>query len=99
MIALLFGIAYAWEPLPQGSWAWQDEPIEDGFRVSASFDGATGGGPGWDAAIRDAAVKPEDNVTLQFDAARVHVFGADGHNLRRDAPPVESEAALLPTAS
>src|SRR5262245_42863785 len=47
----------------------------------------------------DEPVKPEDNVTLQFDAARVHVFGADGHNIRRDAPPVESEAALLPTAS
>jgi multiple sugar transport system ATP-binding protein len=47
----------------------------------------------------DAAVQPEDNVTLHFDAGRVHVFGADGHNLRRDAGRLESPAALIPTAS
>ncbi|HEY7536888.1 MAG TPA: ABC transporter ATP-binding protein [Gaiellaceae bacterium] len=47
----------------------------------------------------DAAVQPDDNVTLQFDAGRVHMFGADGHNLRRDAAHVESPAALLETAS
>jgi hypothetical protein len=44
-------------------------------------------------------VQPDDNVTLQFDAGRVHMFGADGHNLRRDAAHVESPAALLETAS
>jgi hypothetical protein len=38
-------------------------------------------------------------VTLQFDAWRVHVFGADGHNLRRDAGRIESPAALIQTAS
>src|SRR5262245_21800299 len=47
----------------------------------------------------DARVQPDDNVTLQFDASRVHVFGADGHNLRRDAAHVESPAALIQTAS
>jgi multiple sugar transport system ATP-binding protein len=47
----------------------------------------------------DAAVQPGDNVTLHFDPWRVHVFGADSHNLRRDAGHVESEAALIPAAS
>jgi multiple sugar transport system ATP-binding protein len=43
----------------------------------------------------DASARPDDNVTLLFDAWRVHVFGADGHNLRRDAPAVGAEAALV----
>ena len=47
----------------------------------------------------DAIARPDDNVTLHFDAWRVHVFGADGHNLRRDAAHVASEAALLHAAS
>ena len=47
----------------------------------------------------DAAVQPDENVTLHFDAGRVHVFGADGHNLRRDAGRVESPAALIQAAS
>src|SRR5262249_53903671 len=47
----------------------------------------------------DALARPDDNVTLHFDAHRVHVFGADGHNLRKDAPHVESEAALIQAAS
>jgi ABC-type sugar transport system ATPase subunit len=47
----------------------------------------------------DAPVQPDENVTLLFDAWRVHVFGADGHNLRRDAPHVESTAALVHAAS
>ena len=34
----------------------------------------------------DSPQQPGDNVTMQFDPSRVHVFGADGHNLRRDAP-------------
>jgi multiple sugar transport system ATP-binding protein len=47
----------------------------------------------------DASVQPDDNVTLHFDAWRVHVFGADGHNLRRDALEVESPEALIEAAS
>jgi multiple sugar transport system ATP-binding protein len=47
----------------------------------------------------DAAVQADDNVTLHFDAWRVHVFGADGHNLRRDAGRLESPAALIEAAS
>src|SRR5262245_16965391 len=31
----------------------------------------------------DALARPDDNVTRHFDAHRVHVFGADGHNLRK----------------
>jgi ABC-type sugar transport system ATPase subunit len=46
----------------------------------------------------DAQLQPGENVVLAFDPWRVHVFGADGHNLRRDAPPVESPAALLATS-
>jgi ABC-type sugar transport system ATPase subunit len=42
----------------------------------------------------DSQLQPGDNLSLLFDSSRVHVFGADGHNLRRDAPPVESAAAL-----
>jgi multiple sugar transport system ATP-binding protein len=47
----------------------------------------------------DSPAKPGDNVTMSFDPPRVHVFGEDGHNLRRDAPHVESSAALVQTAS
>ena len=47
----------------------------------------------------DSPVKPGDNVAMAFDPPRVHVFGEDGHNLRRDAPHVESPAALLHAAS
>ena len=47
----------------------------------------------------DSPAKPGDNVTMSFDPSRVHVFGEDGHNLRRDAPHVESPAALVQTAS
>jgi multiple sugar transport system ATP-binding protein len=47
----------------------------------------------------DAPLKPGDNVSLLFDGGRAHVFGAGGHNLRRDAAPVDSPAALIPTAS
>jgi multiple sugar transport system ATP-binding protein len=47
----------------------------------------------------DAPLKPGDNVSLLFDAGRAHVFGAGGHNLRRDAAAVDSPAALIPTAS
>ena len=47
----------------------------------------------------DSPLQPDENVTLLFDALRVHVFGADGHNLRRDAPSVGAPAALVTTAS
>jgi multiple sugar transport system ATP-binding protein len=47
----------------------------------------------------DAPLKPGDNVSLRFDPGRAHVFGAAGHNLRRDAAPVDTAAALIPTAS
>jgi multiple sugar transport system ATP-binding protein len=47
----------------------------------------------------DSPLQPGENVTLLFDAGRVHVFGADGHNLRRDAPHVETPAPLVEAAS
>jgi multiple sugar transport system ATP-binding protein len=47
----------------------------------------------------DSPLKPGEKLSLVFDAWRVHVFGADGHNLRRDAAPIESPAALISTAS
>jgi multiple sugar transport system ATP-binding protein len=42
----------------------------------------------------DSPLQPGENLSLLIDPSRVHVFGADGHNLRRDAPPVGSAAAL-----
>ena len=47
----------------------------------------------------DSPLQPGENLTLLFDPWRVHVFGADGHNLRDAAAPVPSAAALTPTAS
>jgi multiple sugar transport system ATP-binding protein len=47
----------------------------------------------------DAPVQRGDNVSLQFEATRVHVFGADGHNLRRDAPHLGAQARLVEAAS
>ena len=38
-----------------------------------------------------------DNVTLLFDPWRVHVFGADGHNLRRDTASVAVPGVTAPT--
>jgi multiple sugar transport system ATP-binding protein len=46
----------------------------------------------------DSPLQPGENLTLLFDAWRVHVFGTDGHNLRRDVIPL-APAALIPTAS
>ena len=40
----------------------------------------------------DSPLQPGDNVTLGFEPSRVHVFGADGHNLRRDAPHAPAPA-------
>jgi multiple sugar transport system ATP-binding protein len=40
----------------------------------------------------DSPLEAGDNVSLLFDATRVHVFGSDGHNLRRDAPAELSSA-------
>jgi multiple sugar transport system ATP-binding protein len=42
----------------------------------------------------DAPLQQGENVSLLFDAWRVHVFGADGHNLRRDAPSVDAPALV-----
>src|SRR5437764_2873411 len=47
----------------------------------------------------DSPLQQGENVSLLFDAGRVHVFGGDGHNLRRDAPSVGSPAALVEAAS
>jgi multiple sugar transport system ATP-binding protein len=47
----------------------------------------------------DSPLKPGENLTLLFDASRAHVFGADGHNLRRDTAAIEAPAALISTAS
>jgi multiple sugar transport system ATP-binding protein len=47
----------------------------------------------------DAPLQAGENVSLLFDAWRVHVFGADGHSLRRDVPSVESQVALVEAAS
>jgi ABC-type sugar transport system ATPase subunit len=47
----------------------------------------------------DSPLQTGENVSLLFDAARVHVFGADGHNLRRDAPHVGAPAELVEAAS
>jgi ABC-type sugar transport system ATPase subunit len=42
----------------------------------------------------DAPLQQGENVSLLVDAWRVHVFGADGHNLRRDAPSVDAPALV-----
>jgi multiple sugar transport system ATP-binding protein len=42
----------------------------------------------------DSPLQPDENVSLLFDPWRVHVFGADGHNLRRDAPSVDAPALV-----
>jgi multiple sugar transport system ATP-binding protein len=42
----------------------------------------------------DSPLQPDESVTLLFDPWRVHVFGADGHNLRRDAPSVDAPALV-----
>jgi multiple sugar transport system ATP-binding protein len=47
----------------------------------------------------DSPLQPDENVSLLVDPWRVHLFGADGHNLRRDVPSVESRAALVEAAS
>jgi multiple sugar transport system ATP-binding protein len=47
----------------------------------------------------DSPLEVGDNVTLLFDAPRVHLFGADGHNLRRDAPAVAAATAPLMQAA
>jgi multiple sugar transport system ATP-binding protein len=71
------------------------EPVGSDLYLTVSAGGTT-------VQVRtdpDSPLKPGENVTLQFDPPRVHVFGEDGHNLRRDAPHVESPAALVPSAS
>jgi multiple sugar transport system ATP-binding protein len=46
----------------------------------------------------DSPLQPGENLTLLFDPWRVHVFGADGNNLRGADAPVQSAAALTQTA-
>jgi multiple sugar transport system ATP-binding protein len=45
----------------------------------------------------DSTLQAGDNVTLLFDPWRVHVFGADGHNLRRDTAAVAIPGVPAPT--
>jgi multiple sugar transport system ATP-binding protein len=47
----------------------------------------------------DAPLQQGENVSLLFDSWRVHVFGADGANLRGDVAPVEPPSALVEAAS
>ena len=47
----------------------------------------------------DSPLQPGENISLLFDPWRVHVFGADGHNLRRDAPLVGAVPELTEAAS
>ncbi|MGI8972967.1 MAG: ABC transporter ATP-binding protein [Gaiella sp.] len=47
----------------------------------------------------DSPLKQGENLSLLFHASGVHVFGADGRSLRRDAPPVGSAPALITTTS
>jgi multiple sugar transport system ATP-binding protein len=71
------------------------EPVGSDLYLTVEAGGAT-------LQVRtdpDSPLQQGDNLSLHFDASRVHVFGADGHNLRRDAPPVASAAALAPTIS
>jgi multiple sugar transport system ATP-binding protein len=45
----------------------------------------------------DSTLQAGDNVALLFDPWRVHVFGADGHNLRRDTAAVAIPGVPAPT--
>ena len=45
----------------------------------------------------DSSLQAGDNVTLLFDAWRVHVFGADGDNLRRDTAAITVPGVPVPT--
>ncbi len=42
----------------------------------------------------DSPLQVGDNLSLTFDSRRVHVFGADGHNLRRDALAAPGASSL-----
>jgi multiple sugar transport system ATP-binding protein len=44
----------------------------------------------------DSPLQAGENLSLLFDPWRVHLFGADGHNLRRDTPA--APAALVATS-
>jgi multiple sugar transport system ATP-binding protein len=46
----------------------------------------------------DSPLKPGDNLSLLFDPWRVHILGADGHNIRRDVVTVASPPALVSTS-
>ncbi|MGZ8579312.1 MAG: ABC transporter ATP-binding protein [Actinomycetota bacterium] len=45
----------------------------------------------------DSTLQAGDNVTLLFDPWRVHVFGGDGHNLRRDTAAIATPGVPAPT--
>ena len=45
----------------------------------------------------DSPLQAGDNVSLLFDPSRVHLFGADGHNLRRDTASVAVPGVPAPT--
>ncbi len=45
----------------------------------------------------DSTLASGDNLTLNFDPWRVHVFGADGQNLRRDTAAIEIPRVPAPT--
>jgi multiple sugar transport system ATP-binding protein len=45
----------------------------------------------------DSTLQAGDNVSLLFDPSRVHLFGADGHNLRRDTASVAVPGVPAPT--
>ena len=45
----------------------------------------------------DSTLQAGDNITLLFDPWRVHVFGEDGHNLRRDTAAVAIPGVPAPT--
>jgi multiple sugar transport system ATP-binding protein len=47
----------------------------------------------------DSPLQPGDNLSLLFDPSRVHIFGEDGHNLRRDAPASGIAVPALHAAS
>jgi multiple sugar transport system ATP-binding protein len=47
----------------------------------------------------DSPLQAGDNLTLHFDPWRVHVFGEDGHNLRRDAPAVGAAVPAMHAVS
>ncbi|MFN8224808.1 MAG: ABC transporter ATP-binding protein [Gaiellales bacterium] len=44
----------------------------------------------------ETAVAAGDNVTLRFDSSRVHLFGSNGRNVRRDVPAAATAPPAVP---